>query len=379
VEDVKEFFRIYYAPNNAVQEEKRLTYDNRPYANAFLRLHEMTFKNPANAHSTIGSMEDLDAATIEDIQEFFRIYYAPNNAVLTIVGDFDPAEARSLVERYFGTIPSQPLPPSVDVSEPPEVAQKAETYKDPFAQLPALMMSWKIPARRTPEYYALQLASDLLFEGDSSRLYQKMVKDEESVVAIQGGVDERRGPSSIYIFAIPKPDRTMEAIRESISREVERLAAEGPSAAEMEKLHNNLLNDAVRSRQSSLYRAQMLAEYALYDDDPTLVNTELERFYAVTAEQIKTTVARFLIGDNKVTVEIIPAPHSADESADESAPLSASAQISTEPTPPGEPPPQIPSRPTLEPASPTEPIEAIPTGGAAEPPPEERPQASDQS
>lgn len=360
---------------NAVQEEKRLTYDNRPYANAFLRLHEMTFKNPANAHSTIGSMEDLDAATIDDIQEFFRIYYAPNNAVLTIVGDFDPAEARSLVERYFGTIPSQPLPPAVDVSEPPEVAQETEIYKDPFAQLPALMMSWKIPARRTPEYYALQLASDLLFEGDSSRLYQKMVKDEESVVAIQGGVDERRGPSSIYIFAIPKPDRTMEAIRESISREIERLAAEGPSAAEMEKLHNNLLNDAVRSRQSSLYRAQMLAEYALYDGDPTLVNTELERFYAVTAEQIKTTVARFLIGDNKVTVEIIPAPQSVDEGA----PLSASAQISTEPTPPGEPPPQIPSRPTLEPASPTEPIEAIPTGGAAEPPPEERPQASDQS
>jgi predicted Zn-dependent peptidase len=93
---------------NAVQEEKRLNYDNRPYSNAFLRLNELVYQNPANAHSTIGSMQDLDDATIEDIREFFRIYYAPNNAVLVIVGDFDPAEARALVEKYFATIPRQP-------------------------------------------------------------------------------------------------------------------------------------------------------------------------------------------------------------------------------------------------------------------------------
>jgi predicted Zn-dependent peptidase len=364
---------------NAVQEEKRLTYDNRPYANAFLRLHEMTFVNPANAHSTIGSMEDLDAATIDDIREFFRIYYAPNNAVLTIVGDFDPREARSLVERYFGSIPNQPLPPAVDVTEPPEVAQRTDTYADPFAQLPALMLSWKIPPRRTPDFYALQLAADLLFEGDSSRLYQKLVKEEESAVAVQGGVDERRGPSSIYLVAIPKPEHTMAAIRESVGREIERLAAEGPTEREMEKLRNNLLNDAVRSRQSSLFRAQMLAEYALYDGDPQLVNSELERYYSVTPAGIKTAVAQYLTGDNKVTVEIIPSPPTAGagDGAGGATP-SASAQTSDAPTPPGEPPPQIPARPPLEPASPTEPSEAIPSG-STEQPPAERPQATDQT
>ena len=94
---------------NAVQEEKRLRYDNQPYVNAFLRMNELIFTNPANAHSTIGSMEDLDAATIDDVQEFFRIYYAPNNAVLTVVGDFDNDEARALVEKYFGNIPAQPF------------------------------------------------------------------------------------------------------------------------------------------------------------------------------------------------------------------------------------------------------------------------------
>ena len=155
---------------NAVQEEKRLRYDNQPYVNAFLRMNELIFTNPANAHSTIGSMEDLDAATIDDMQEFFRIYYAPNNAVLSVVGDFDNAEARALVDKYFGSIPSQPVPPPVDVSEPEAVAIREEVFNDPLAPAPAFVLGWKIPERRTPDFYALSLAGTLLFEGDSSRL-----------------------------------------------------------------------------------------------------------------------------------------------------------------------------------------------------------------
>ncbi|MCA1616546.1 MAG: insulinase family protein, partial [Acidobacteria bacterium] len=293
---------------NAVQEEKRLNYDNRPYSNAFLRLNELVFKNPANAHSTIGSMEDLDDATIDDIQEFFRIYYAPNNAVLAIAGDFDPAEARALVETYFATIPAQPRPPEVDVSEPAEVASHFEHYPDRFAQLPALMLGWKAPARRTPDFYALSLASDLLLDGESSRLYQKLVKGDESVVAVQGGIGERRGPSSLYLFAIPKPGRTTGEIRRAIREEIAAFAAAGPTPEEMEKLHNSLVNDAVRGRQSSMYRAQMLAEYALYDGDPGLFNTESERYLAVTAEEIRRSVAEYLDTDNHSLIEVEPAP-----------------------------------------------------------------------
>ncbi len=259
----------------AVKEEKRLNYDNRPYSNAFLRLNELIYRNPANAHSTIGSMEDLDDATIEDIREFFRIYYAPNNAVLTIVGDFDTGVARELVEKYFAPIPSQAPPPPVDVDEPAEVAARHELYRDPFAQLPALMLGWKAPSRRTDDFYSLTLASDLLLEGDSSRFYQRLVKDDESVVGIQGGMGERRGPSSLYVFAIPKPGHPTEEIRRSIDEEIEKLATDGPTEEEMEKLRNTMLNDAVRGRQSTLYRAQRLAEYALYDGDPHFLNTEL--------------------------------------------------------------------------------------------------------
>ena len=339
---------------NAVQEEKRLRYDNQPYVNAFLRINELIFKNPANAHSTIGSMEDLDAATIDDVKEFFRIYYAPNNAVLTIVGDFESAEASELVRKYFVDIPSQPPPPPVDVSEPEDVARTHEVYNDPLAPAPAFVLGWKIPPRRTPDFYALSLAADLIFEGDSSRLYQKLVKGDESVVSIQGGIDERRGPSALYIFALPKPGEEVAAIRDQIFDEIRALRTSGPSAAEMEKLRNSLCNDVVRGRQSTMYRAQRLAEYALYDKDPTLFDSELDHYLGITPEQIRSAVERFLDVDNRVVLDIVPAAAEEETTAVEAA---ESPAWSASPLPPGEPqqptapPSQVPPVPADQPAT----------------------------
>ena len=332
---------------NAVQEEKRLRYDNQPYVNAFLRMNELIFTNPANAHSTIGSMEDLDAATIDDVQEFFRIYYAPNNAVMTVVGDFDSSEARALVDKYFGNIPAQPVPPRVDVSEPDPVGIQEETFEDPLAPAPAFVLGWKIPQRRTPDFYALSLAGTLLFEGDSSRLYQKLVKGDESVVSIEGGVDERRGPSALYIFALPKPGEDVNKIREQIFDEINRIAAEGPTTAEMEKLRNSLCNDAVRGRQSTMYRAQRLAEFALYDSDPNLVDSELDHYLSVTADEIKRVTGRYMNVDNRVVLDIVPA--AAEETEDIAA--SASSQSPGDPHQPAAPPPQVPDKPPAEPAT----------------------------
>jgi len=334
---------------NAVQEEKRLRYDNQPYVNAFLRMNELIFNNPANAHSTIGSMEDLDAATIDDVQEFFRIYYAPNNAVLTVVGDFDNDEARALVDKYFSNIPAQPTPPPVDVSESEAVAIREETFHDPLAPAPAFVLGWKIPERRTPEFYALSLAGSLLFEGDSSRLYQKLVKGDESVVSIEGGVDERRGPSAFYIFALPKPGEEASKIRDQIFEEIRRIATDGPSEAEMEKLRNSLCNDAVRGRQSTMYRAQRLAEFALYDSDPRLVDSELDQYLSVSAEDIKKAVARYIDVQNRVVLDILPVAASEDA---EEAMTSASPQRPGDPQQPASPPPQVPDVPPAEPESP---------------------------
>jgi predicted Zn-dependent peptidase len=333
---------------NAVQEEKRLRYDNQPYVNAFLRMNELIFVNPANSHSTIGSMEDLDAATIHDVQEFFRVYYAPNNAVLAVVGDFDVSEAKQLIEKYFGSIPSQSLPPAVDVSEPEQVAINQEEYPDPLAPAPAFVLGWKIPARRTPEFYALSLGGTLLFDGDSSRLYQKLVKGDESVVSIEGGIDERRGPSAFYIFALPKPGEEVVEIREKIFAEIKSLATTGPTEDEMEKLRNSLCNDTVRGRQSTMYRAQRLAEFMLYDSDPGLIDAELDHYLNVTAEDIKNAMSRFIDVENRVVLDIVPA---AEEVAEEVAPVPASPQPPGESTQPAAPAPQIPEKPPAEPES----------------------------
>ncbi len=330
------FEHMMFQGSENVPKAAHFQYISQPYVNGFLRLFEMCFRNHANAHSTIGSMEDLDAATVADIREFFRIYYAPNNAVLAIAGDFDMAATRSMIEKYFVTIPSQPPPPPVDVSEPVNVAQHRDTFLDKLAPVPAFALGWKIPERRSPDFYALSLASHLLFEGESARLYLKLVKGEESVVQIQGGIDERRGPSGLLIVVIPKPDSEGAQIRDAILTEIKDLATVGPSDDEMEKLRNNLFNSAVRSRQSSLFRAQQLAEFALYDNDPELFNSDLANYLKITADQIRDAVAKFLDTDNRVLLEIVPAPQ---ESA-AAAPLGPD-----EPEQPAAPPPQVPAAP----------------------------------
>jgi zinc protease len=291
----------------AVKEEKRLRYDNQPYGQIFDLINEMIYKNFANSHSTIGSMEHLDDATVEDVQEFFRIYYAPNNAVLAISGSFEPDTAKQLVETYFGDIPRQTKPASIDVAEPSEVALTYREWEDQLAPFPAFLVGWKIPKRRSPEFYALYLAGKLLYDGESSRLYQKLVKGEESVIQLFGFTDERRGPSSIFVGAIPKPEKDLSRIRDVIMKEISDIATNGPTADEMQKLHNQLINDSVRMRQSSMSRAQQIAEYALYDGDPALINSELDDLLQVTPDQIRSTVDKFLNTENRSLLDIRPA------------------------------------------------------------------------
>jgi predicted Zn-dependent peptidase len=291
----------------AVKEEKRLRYDNQPYGQIFDLISEMIYKNFANAHSTIGSMEDLDDATVEDVQEFFRIYYAPNNAVLTLSGSFETATAKELIEKFFGDIPSQALPPDLDVTEAVEVAATYKEWEDRLAPFPAFLIGWKIPKRRTPEFNALYLAGKTLYDGESSRLYQKLVKGEESVIQLFGFTDERRGPSSIFVGAIPKPEKDLSRIRDTIMQEIQDLAANGPTADEMQKLHNQLINDSVRMRQSSMTRAQHIAEFALYDGDPKLINSELEELMQISAEQIKNAVSHYLNTENRALLDVVPA------------------------------------------------------------------------
>ena len=262
------------------------------------------------------------------------------------MGEFEGDEARALVEKYFADIPTQPTPPGVDVSEPEHVAISSERFPDPLAPAPAFVLGWKVPARRTREFYALSLAGTLLFEGDSSRLYQNLVKGDESVISIEGGIDERRGPSALYIFALPKPGQDADQIRQQIFQEISRIAATGPTEEEMEKLRNSLCNDAVRGRQSTMYRAQRLAEFALYDSNAKLIDGELDHYLSITASDIKDAVARYIDVDNRVVLDIVPAV------AQEAEPAAASPHPPGDPHQPAAPAAQIPDVPAPEPESP---------------------------
>lgn len=193
------------------------------------------------------------------------------------------------------------------MTEPTEVAANYREWEDKLAPFPAFLIGWKIPPRRSAEFNALYLAGKILYDGDSSRLYQKLVKGDESVIQLFGFTDERRGPSSIFVGAIPKPEKDLSKIRETIMQEIHDLASHGPTAEEMEKIENQLINDSVRMRQSSMSRAQQIAEFALYDGDPKLVNTELETLLSIKAEQIRHAVGTFLNTDNRALLDVVPA------------------------------------------------------------------------
>src|SRR5580700_544879 len=187
-----------------VQEERRQGIDNQPYGRASLDLDNLSYDNFAYKHSTIGSMSDLDAATLQDLSEFFRIYYAPSNAVVTIVGDFDPDEALAAVRKYFGSIPRQPAPPRVDLSEELHYGERREVIYDPLARLPQLDIAYHIPAGNTPENYAGQHLATILGQGESSRLYQHLVKDKQLASKVSAYAESRIGTSQFSISANPR-------------------------------------------------------------------------------------------------------------------------------------------------------------------------------
>ena len=296
----------------AVKEEKRLSYDNQAYWPALLKMDEMVFRNWANAHSTIGSMRDLNAATVADVSKFFATYYAPNNAVLVIAGDINSSEAEALVRKYFSSIPRHKSPPKVDVSEPFSVAEHTAAIDDAHAQVPALSLAWKIPPRRTPDFYAIVLLKAILCDGESARLYQRLVKDRAVCLEVQGTLEARRGPGQIAVFAITKPEAKSDDVRAIIEAEIERIKSEGVNNDELTKVKNQFSLDRFlsgsegeySSLQTALGRALELGEFAMFDGDPSLINTEISSYLAVTLEQIRDVARKYFVPENTSVLKI---------------------------------------------------------------------------
>jgi predicted Zn-dependent peptidase len=299
----------------AVKEERRLRMDNQPYSLAIVeKWPALIFQNWQNSHSLIGSFEDLQAATVDDVAKFFKINYAPNNAVLVIVGDINVAEAKKQIETYFGGIPSQPAPKHPDLAEPPLKVSSA-VHRDPLARVPGVVAGYPGPKRRSPEYYAMVLMDVVLTGGDSSRFNQELVKGKQSVLQYQAEAGWPFQSSTDYVdpgfysmFLLHKPNFTGKQIVDQAQEVIDQVAAKGVPAEELERARTFLRSARINQMQSTMNRAQLLGKYAVLDGDPSVINTELQRLMAVTAAQVQAFAKQYLRPEKRMTLEIVPAP-----------------------------------------------------------------------
>lgn len=296
---------------SVVKEERRLRVENAPYALAIRKSLVQPYDSTTcfpYSRMGIGSMEDLDAATIEDVRSFYRSHYAPNNAVLTVVGDFDPDEVRDLIQRYFGGAEAAEVPPE----EPCEVSYspgfQVDTVQDPNANLPAVVWTFRTPSHDHADTYALTLLSKILGEGESSRLHRAMVRDAgaaTNAVTLYQQVGWRKGPGVMLSYALANQGVSPDSLRTLFWDEIERLRESPPTAEELEKAKNSYVSDLVMGRQTAMQKAETLQHFALYHDDLADVNRVRERFLEVTREDLDRVIDRYLSRENlSVTVDV---------------------------------------------------------------------------
>jgi zinc protease len=291
---------------NAVREERRLGYDNQPYGRTFEAILDTAYDNFAYKHSTIGSMADLDTAPLGDVKAFYETYYAPNNAVLALVGDFRGADALERIRDRFESIPSRPAPAVPDMTEPAQQGERRRTLEDGFAQAPRIDIVWKIPPGNTPDWFALSVLGDILADNDSSRLYQALVKRSPLAVGVSGGAHERRGPSLFGLTLMARPDADLDAIEKAAFAEIDRLGKTPVEPWEIEKVRRQLRRQLSQQLQGTLHRAVLLAQHAVFYGDPLHVNTLEAKVAAVTPEDVRRVARQYLTESNRTVVRTVP-------------------------------------------------------------------------
>jgi len=291
---------------NAVQEERRLRVDNQPYGKTFEVVYDAAYDNFNYKHSTIGSMDDLNAASLDDVKAFFKTYYAPNNAVLALVGDFKSEDALAKIKKYFEDIPSQPPPPRPDMTEPPQTAERRKTIEDNFAQIARLDINYKIPSYDSPDYMPLNVAMSILGSGQSSRLYQKLVKEAQLATAVFANAGARRATGLAAVVALPRPDAKPEDVEKIVYAEIAKLQAEPVADWELEKVRMRYRHDHAEQMSSTRFRAVQLAYYTVAWNDPNVVNTEESRLDAVTKDDILRVAKKYLTPENRTVITTLP-------------------------------------------------------------------------
>ena len=291
----------------AVKEERRLSVDNRPYGQTYEKLDELLFDNFAYHHSVIGSMADLDAASVDDVKQFFKTYYAPNNAVVSLVGDLDAKETLAKVKKYFGGIPRQESPKPVDLTEPSKESERRLQIEDKLARVTRLDIAYRLPDEKSPDNRALSVGVNILGGGESSRLYQKLVKEKELAGSVATYTDNRAGPSALEIVAMVRPGKNPAEVEGIISEEIAKLLSEPVTPAELAKARMAIKRGVLFPRESVLATAVSLADDTALFNDPNRFNTEPEKELAVTAEEIQNAAKKYLRNANRVVIVTVPA------------------------------------------------------------------------
>ncbi|MCR5888377.1 insulinase family protein [Hymenobacter sp. J193] len=295
-----------------VKNEVRVNVLNQPYGGfPWLDMPQYANKNWNNAHNFYGDLKDLDAATLPDAQAFFKTYYAPNNAALAITGDFEPTEAKAWIEKYFANIPAATQPPKPDITEPRQEKEQRFTKDDKLATKPALAFAYHMPDRNTPEYYALILLDQIMLQGKDSRLYQAMVQKRGLTDNVSGGINylgnafNYSGPMLWMGDLVYDNTVKSDSVVSVLDQEIDRLAKGG--------IDQNTLDLAVVKLRSNLYdqlagfgRADMLASFALFDNNPARINELEAEFRKVTPAIMQRTVQEYLRPTNRTLLIVNP-------------------------------------------------------------------------
>ena len=291
-----------------VKEERRQRVDNQPYGSLLEETLKRAYKVHPYRSTVIGSMEHLDAATEEDYVNFYNTFYVPNNAIVSIAGNIDYSDARDLVERYFGDIPrGTRTVPRPDIVEPPLGGEVRDTIFDNI-QLPAVVQTYRIPAQGTDDYYAVQMLAQLLSGGQSARMYKKLVDEDQLALQVGSFPLDMEDPGLNIVFGISGLGVDPAQLEAGMDAEVKRAQTEAIPEREFQKLRNQMEAQFITSNSNVASIAESLANYEMYFGDANLINTELDRYMAVTPADIQRVAKQYFVPENRVVLYYLPKP-----------------------------------------------------------------------
>jgi zinc protease len=298
--------KVFRTEREVVKEERRMRVESQPYGKLSEIIYDRAFTTHPYKHPTIGSMADLEAASIEDVRDFFRTYYVPENATLVIVGDFDPKEVMDLVEQYLGRVPKSNRPVPRDIpAEPPMTKERRVTLQE-NVPLPAVVVAHHITFDGHPDSYPLHIASKVLSDGQSSRIHRKLVYEKQLALAAFGQGNIIEDPNLFYAVGIVQPGRKPEEVIDALIAELDRLKAEPISAQELQQAKNQFARDYILSRESNKDKAQTLAHAAVIHDDITTADGEFDIFLNMTAAEVQRVAQKYFTPENRLVLTILP-------------------------------------------------------------------------